>query len=891
VRHIVATLVLPDSNGANESLYLLVEQGFNVRLSEVANAILPSIMFNVPSDIAEAWQSLFEKPPPTPSVDAGTISSDGPSASETPDKANFSVKVAAAAETKPSPTSPAFPVITLSGFTSDALGAGYADPLGINPDVRAFARLICLEQATPPLSICLFGEWGPGKSTFMERMQREIALLTQLRPFASAAHAPTYAADEPKFVENVVQIKFNAWHFADASLWASLTAVFFDQLRRGGYGGGQAADYKALISKVADRVRSLEADATNAMTKVEDAKRKSDTANKALDTAEKQLAANDLTLAWTQLQDDFEEIRKNNQAKLKEIGRRAYRDDLATDTKAFSAAVVEASSLPGRMALIGRTLIGGGWPTRLGVLAIAMVAGFGVALPAIDPTDATTWFQRFAAWGAGSFAAIGALWKAFSEVKPILDGAWKYAKAVEDARAKLTAEVEEKRKLARDAASELKAAEDKLETARKPLSVYRDGKPADSPSTVLRYFLFEDGDIRDYDKQVSIVSRARRSFEQLDSIVAKTRTDRKAAEEKRARGETLTDEEKSRLEPTNGQQLLVPDRIVLYIDDLDRCTHDQVYAVLQAIHLLLAFELFVVVVGVDVRWIEGAVAKHFEGDLVQADDADRRRRHAIDYLEKIFQIPFWLRRLNTGTATTAGGGTYGAYVRELLKENERAAPLPSVFKSLRAESHASDEAAAPSDGSGEPDASQAMPDIELPPAEDEFGAISAALASLKLERGEIDLLSSPEIGMIASKSPRAVKRLINVYRIVRARLDDRQLDSFLGKSGSAPRYPIAALLAAIETGQPIEVAEAFYPALALLPADKRLNLLWAATDRTTAEGLGNASGYLLTAKQASPMLGTSLTAIDALCGPLGATVGAYREMADLVRRYSFNRYC
>ncbi|MEZ5024500.1 MAG: P-loop NTPase fold protein [Chitinophagales bacterium] len=42
------------------------------------------------------------------------------------------------------------------------------------------------------------------------------------------------------------------------------------------------------------------------------------------------------------------------------------------------------------------------------------------------------------------------------------------------------------------------------------------------------------------------------------------------------------------------------ERIVLYIDDLDRCPPKKVVEVLQAIHLILAFPLFVVVVGVDV---------------------------------------------------------------------------------------------------------------------------------------------------------------------------------------------------------------------------------------------------------------------------------------------------
>lgn len=45
------------------------------------------------------------------------------------------------------------------------------------------------------------------------------------------------------------------------------------------------------------------------------------------------------------------------------------------------------------------------------------------------------------------------------------------------------------------------------------------------------------------------------------------------------------------------------DRIILYIDDLDRCPPERVVDVLQAVHLLLAFELFVVVVAVDSRWL------------------------------------------------------------------------------------------------------------------------------------------------------------------------------------------------------------------------------------------------------------------------------------------------
>uniref|UniRef100_E6VKW9 KAP P-loop domain protein n=1 Tax=Rhodopseudomonas palustris (strain DX-1) TaxID=652103 RepID=E6VKW9_RHOPX len=785
--------------------------------------------------------------------------------------------------------------------TSDTVPSSRGDPLDIRADVRAFARMICLEQATPPLSICLLGEWGSGKSTFMEGIQSEVKRLTALPPEDHASPAP--AEDEPNFVDDIVQIRFNAWHFADANLWASLTAVFFDQLRRGGHDGGRQRDYQELITKVADKVRSLEASAAQAAGKVDEAKRKLETANAALTAAEKQLAASELALAWDQLQADFETIRNDNQAKLKEIGRRVYRDDLAADTKTFAAAVADAASAPGKLALIGRILIGGGPATWLGIVAILAIGWISVVLPAFDTTDAATLYQRIGAWGAGTFAALGALWQTFRMAKPIMDGAWKYAKAVEAAREKAAKDLETKRKQAAEAAAALTAAEAELATSREPLTGFLHGQPADAPATILRYFLFEDSDVRDYDKHVGIVSRARRSFEQLDAIVATARLGRKADEKSRQGKKLSKDEAALRdkwLATGDGSGLRVPDRIVLYIDDLDRCTHDQVYAVLQAIHLLLSFELFVVVVGVDVRWIEAAIARSFDKDGAAGNDAPHvpsiaRRKQALDYLEKIFQIAFWLERLTPGNGTAEG--SYGAYVRTLLKENERATPGPSIFKSVLASTSlrldadfarklAMDELEAP-------DGTVCLPDEPLR-EEEEFGAVSAALASLKLEKQEVELLASPLIGALACQSPRAVKRLVNMYRIVRARLSDRELEQFLGRSDGPPRYPIVTLLAAIETGQPLELAELFYPALDALPRAASLAeaLPDAACDeaQTQAAFGGMRAGYDLL-KQAialEPALATAIRTLDKQ-HPQEFTVEVYSQMARRVRRYSFKR--
>src|SRR5262249_19428778 len=94
---------------------------------------------------------------------------------------------------------------------------------------------------------------------------------------------------------------------------------------------------------------------------------------------------------------------------------------------------------------------------------------------------------------------------------------------------------------------------------------------------------------------------------------------------------------------------------------------DVVVKVLEAVHLLLAFRSFVVVVGVDVRWLENSLLKHYKGQL---DGGATKTDSSLvfnpasprDYLEKIFQIPFWLRPL---TFSGEKGGTYEAFTAAL----------------------------------------------------------------------------------------------------------------------------------------------------------------------------------------------------------------------------------
>src|SRR5262249_5653185 len=96
------------------------------------------------------------------------------------------------------------------------------------------------------------------------------------------------------------------------------------------------------------------------------------------------------------------------------------------------------------------------------------------------------------------------------------------------------------------------------------------------------------------------------------------------------------------------------------------CGPRQVVEVLQAVHLLLAFELFVVVVGVDPRWLLRSLCSHYD-EILEADgpgggSADGWPVTPAEYLEETLNIPLVLpglaeRRLHGLARSMAEGGT------------------------------------------------------------------------------------------------------------------------------------------------------------------------------------------------------------------------------------------
>lgn len=82
-------------------------------------------------------------------------------------------------------------------------------------------------------------------------------------------------------------------------------------------------------------------------------------------------------------------------------------------------------------------------------------------------------------------------------------------------------------------------------------------------------------------------------------------------------------------------------RIVVFIDDLDRCLPEGALEVLESMKLFFDIEGFVFVVGLDRAVVEKCIdAKYAKEFLHAANPQDQMQIRGEDYIKKIFQVPF-----------------------------------------------------------------------------------------------------------------------------------------------------------------------------------------------------------------------------------------------------------
>lgn len=141
---------------------------------------------------------------------------------------------------------------------------------------------------------------------------------------------------------------------------------------------------------------------------------------------------------------------------------------------------------------------------------------------------------------------------------------------------------------------------------------------------------------------------------------------------------------------------LIPnvERVVVLVDDLDRCLPDAVTATLEAIKLFLSTEKMVFVLAADQDMVRDAIS-------VSLDGARRGDIFAQRYLEKIVQLPIALPRLSATDAAAyigiliAGRSMHDADLRALAahvrtRRNAHQTPLLHDFEELEVQPAADD---------------------------------------------------------------------------------------------------------------------------------------------------------------------------------------------------------
>ena len=96
------------------------------------------------------------------------------------------------------------------------------------------------------------------------------------------------------------------------------------------------------------------------------------------------------------------------------------------------------------------------------------------------------------------------------------------------------------------------------------------------------------------------------------------------------------------------------EKLVVIIDDLDRCTPDRLIENLEAIKLFLNVDKTAFIIGADPRIVRHAIELRYKTDGIEnsSDSESRNERIVSDYLEKLIQIPYYLPKLTDNEVET-----------------------------------------------------------------------------------------------------------------------------------------------------------------------------------------------------------------------------------------------
>ena len=699
----------------------------------------------------------------------------------------------------------------LGGFSADRAG-GTEDLLGIDTDVQAFAALIAARTVSPPLSIGLFGEWGSGKTFFMR------ALRSAIEGLSAEARAVNKMQRDIPFYKNIAQIEFNAWHYVEGNLWASLVEHILDNLYQKKDPLVTRQLQEGLIKKLAEETALAQA-TNNAMATAEAATKS---------------AQEELSTAQKKLDDKTAEVAKLNSASVRKDFKLtgAYEPvskalkQLGIDRVGNSAAELEAA-LRQIHGVLGRgqrfltpLLQGPHHGRRFTWLALSLLGAPVVAVIVNYLMGAVPRSEIYAyASGLATLISAGIAWlkRQADWMSVRLDEAEAAQQAFDAEMAKATAthveQVTAAEQKLRELTSAFEAAQQKHVDAKGREAAAAAELKAATTGRLLANFITDRAASSDYRRHLGVLALVRDDFEKLSGLIEEENWQLSPDDPtEESRGDGLKRFADLAEEDVDKDQRI--NRIVLYIDDLDRCPPNKVVEVLQAVHLLLAFPLFVVVVGVDARWVTKSLETRYR-ELLRMDTKDSIGDERLlfgaatpnDYLEKIFQIPFWLRPMDL----TASENMLRGLLRASLSHEPKPADADSEQSAdagikVRTTGIVTPPPVTAERRGASQGASAGSPPSPSPPPPPTSGSQTAPKAKppvldLTITGDELEYMG--KLASLLGRSPRALKRFVNVYRLIKAGLEEHELYAFTRPRLPLGDYQAVLLLLAVDTGVPL----------------------------------------------------------------------------------------
>ncbi|MDH5178594.1 MAG: P-loop NTPase fold protein [Gammaproteobacteria bacterium] len=804
----------------------------------------------------------------------------------------------------------------LSGYISDDIELR-KDQLGLEAEVKALCGIAASREVSPPLSIGLFGDWGSGKSFFIKEMKK---CINAMAAAAKEAEQARLQADtevrEPVYWSNIVQVSFNAWHYEDADLWASLVVHIFDRL----------AEHVSISE---DDEKSIEKKRKQLFAQIELIQKEAARCNAKLTETEQSLASAQHQVHVTELEyarvkqelgqlDVGKAIRRSftlfmeqtPQLKqhLDDLGLKNTVDSTESLTKLASELTTEAGQLKaGIVPLLQQMKSAKG----LAVLVVVLAAGIGGVNYGVDhlftgvvADNIRTLLANISGVvaTAGGYLLVVKQWlvPVKAKIKQVQGFYQEFDKlrlaGIKDEEEKITAAradqaaIEKQLKEERETRDQLLQQKHDLQNE---LDKIRAGRR-------LYSFIEEQATSDKYRGKLGIIASIREDFKRLSQLMVAQSTEKREAWKKAP--------DTDKIDRSNVADI---DRIILYIDDLDRCTPEMVVEVLHAVHLLLAFKLFVVVVAVDSRWLINSLKtsiSNLTSEIIdqQGLDEDNLEDDSLstlnnlittpqNYLEKIFQIPYTLPRMTptgfdniirslsepvtiTGTQqqnrqAAAAAGAEGMVTAALTGNQMKNVVGQNVPAPVIANTPPPSDPGKPAAGTVAAPVNQAAGPSPATPA---VATVNNDVAQYEIDLNpeqsnitdyELQFMSQAYHGL---RTPRSINRFVNTYRLIRSLVSKEQSSAYFKPDGEY-RQVIILLIVLIGFNQ---VAEDFFVELVKTNSKKKLTDILTHMITRAGNNTRHRLGHLKEALDKVP--GTDKLALD-----------VFQRWVYPVSRYSF----